>query len=100
MIYDGVLVFASTNMFDDSINELIEKTIMKAKSSKKISKSSIKFSQEKSNKKEWSAIEKNNLKNIHVDDMISVLKEVDGYITSFNSDISLPNRTLILVNCI
>jgi len=100
LIYDGVLVFASTNMFDDSINELIEKTIMKAKSSKKISKSSIKFSQEKSNKKEWSAIEKNNLKNIHVDDMISVLKEVDGYITSFNSDISLPNRTLILDNSI
>ena len=100
LIYDGVLVFASTNMFDDSINELIEKTIMKAKSSKKILKSQIKFSPEKSNKKEWSAIEKDNLKNIHVDDMISVLKEVDGYITSFNSDISLPNRTLILDNSI
>ena len=100
LIYDGVLVFASTNMFDDSINELLEKTIMKAKSSKKISKSPIKFSQEKSNKNEWVAIEKDNLKNIHVDDMISVLKEVDGYITSFNSDISLPNRTLILDNSI
>ena len=38
MIYDGVMVFASTNMFDDSLNTLIEKSISRAKSSKKISK--------------------------------------------------------------
>ena len=96
MIYDGVMVFASTNVFDQSLNELIEKTILRAKASKKISKSPIKFSNEKSLKRDWAANEKENLKNVHVDEMISVLNEVDGYITSFNSDVSIANRTLIL----
>ena len=73
MIYDGVMVFASTNMFDNSLTELIENTISRAKSSKKISKSPIILSEEKSIKKNWSAIEKENLKNVHVNDMISVL---------------------------
>ena len=100
MIYDGVMVFASTNMFDNSLNALIEKSISRAKSSKKILKSPVEFSSEKSVNKEWSASEKENLKNVHIAEMISILKDVDGYITSFNSDISLPNRTLGLDNSI
>ena len=55
MIYEGVMVFASTNMFDISLTELIENTISRAKSSIKISKSPIKFSEEKSIKKNWRA---------------------------------------------
>ena len=100
MIYDGVMVFASTNMFDNSLNELIENTISRAKSSKKISKSPIIFSEEKSIKKNWSAIEKENLENVHVNDMISVLNEVDNYITSYDSDVILTNRSLGLDNSI
>ena len=59
MIYEGVMVFASTNMFDNSLTELIENTISRAKSSIKISKSPIKFSEEKSIKKKLLSISKN-----------------------------------------
>ncbi len=100
MIYDGVMVFASTNMFDNSISDLIKNTISRAKSSKKILKSPIVFSKEKSVQKNWSADEKENLKNVQIHDMVSVLKEVDGYISTFNSDVNLTNRSLGLDNSI
>ena len=99
IIYDGVMIFASINSYD-SIPQLIEKLISTAKSSKKLSKNSIKLSSEKSINKTWAAEEKENLNNVNIDEMISELNNIDEYVKSFSSDVSFPKRTLILSNSI
>lgn len=100
LIYDGVMVFASTNMLDTSINQLIKKSISRAKSSKRISKNPVKFSNEKSVIRDWSAIEKENLQDIHIDEIISELTNIDKCVTSFKSDVSFPQRLFYIENSV
>ncbi|MCP8316573.1 MAG: TldD/PmbA family protein [archaeon] len=96
VIHSGSLAFSATNdTSKESIKNIVESAVKRAKASLPLLKHKVLLSKGKSIKVDWKASEKKRIENIGFDDLFSLLKDVDHSIKDGKADVSFPNRLLV-----
>lgn len=97
VLFDGALAFAATNILTHvSIRNLVEGAVKRAKSAAKFAKQKVGFSAEKSYQAKWAAPEKKSLENVGIEELASVLRDVDNSIKEGKKGVEFPNRLFFL----
>lgn len=97
IICNGSMAFAATNsMTRDSIRDLVDRAVKRAKNASIILKKQIKFSDEKVSKKRWGVDEKKRLDDVDIPEFIKILKELDTLVKHGKKDVEFPNRLFFL----
>jgi TldD protein len=92
-LVDGALGFSSTNMLDKvNLRKTVRNAIKLAKASAKTRKQPIKLSEEKTVKTSWNVQQNIDIRNINIEEKISMLQEMDKAILSEESNIKFPSR--------
>ncbi|MFN3621574.1 MAG: PmbA/TldA family metallopeptidase, partial [Nitrososphaerales archaeon] len=93
----GALAFGATNILStQSIKDLVEEVVKRAKASTDLLEEPVKFSGEEMGKGVWSAEEKEKLEDVGVQTMLKLLKELDNVIKDGFQGVSFTNRLLMI----
>jgi len=98
VVLDGELAFGATNLLTaGSLDELTDRLVKNARAASNTMKGGkIRLSKERANTAKWVAEEKKKADDVSVESMISFLKEIDTTLKNPISEVSFPNRNLIL----
>lgn len=97
LIYKGALAFGATNLVSkESIKNLVDRLVKNARLASENLDEKIKFSREKSHSADWEVEEKKKLEDIQAEFLIGFLREIDSSIPPTISEVSFPNRNLII----
>jgi TldD protein len=95
--YKGALAFGATNTLStQSVKELVEEVVKRAKASSKLVGEPVEFSGEEMGRGSWSAEEKERLEDISVQTMLKHLRELDDVIKGGFHGVSFKNRLLMI----
>ncbi len=97
IVYDGAMSFFATNLLTkESVGQLVESAVKRAKSASMILKKKIQLGREDGERGKWVADEKEKLEDVTIGEMTGALKELDDHVMADNSVVNLPNRLLFL----
>lgn len=97
VLVDGALAFAATNILtEDSIKNLVDGAVKRAKSSVRFTRQKTGFSAEKAQQARWSAPEQKKIENVGIEELTRVLKELDSLIKDGKKGVEFPNRLFFL----
>jgi len=97
VLVNGSMAFAATNMLtEESVRNLVEGAIRRAKGAAKFTTQKVGFASENSHQAKWSAAEKKNIENVGIGELAKVLKELDDLIRNGKNGVEFPNRLFFL----
>ncbi|MCD6511182.1 MAG: TldD/PmbA family protein [Thaumarchaeota archaeon] len=95
VVYEGALAFSSINRMErGAVREAVERLVKRAKSVKRAKK--VGMSDEKMERARWGAEEREKLDRMGLEEMLKLLKELDGEVKGGFAGVEIPSRLLEL----
>jgi TldD protein len=96
IIHSGSLAFSATNdISKENVRDIVESSVKRAKASSSLLKHRIILSEEKAIRVDWRAEERKSVENIGLEELLSLLKDIDLLIKDGRKGVAFQNRLLL-----